>query len=104
AERIEGGLSADELRSLADTLKDKEPKLVAVLASVNGDKINFSAVCGAEAVKNGAHAGNILREAAKIAGGGGGGRPDSATAGGKDVSKLKEALGAVIGIASKQIK
>jgi len=104
ASKIEGELSADELRALADTLKGKEPALVAVLSAVSGGKISFSAVCGPEAVKRGAHAGNIVREVAKIAGGGGGGRPDSATAGGKDVSKLNAALGAVDGIVEKMIK
>ena len=52
-------------------------------------------LCGAEAVKKGAHAGKIIKEVAKIVGGGGGGRPDSATAGGKNPAKLEEALEAV---------
>ena len=57
-----------------------------------------------EAVKAGAHAGNILKQVAKIAGGGGGGRPDSATAGGKDPSKLEEALEAVNNIVASMLK
>ncbi|MCX7614796.1 MAG: alanine--tRNA ligase, partial [Clostridiales bacterium] len=104
AVKTEGELSADELRNLADMLKEKDAKLVAVLASVHDGKIQFAAVCGPEAVKKGAHAGNIIREVSKLAGGGGGGRPDSASAGGKDLSKLKDALDAVYIIAEKMIR
>ena len=53
------------------------------------------AVCGEEAVKQGANAGRIVRETAALIGGKGGGRPDSASAGGKDASKLDEALAQV---------
>ena len=69
--------------------------MVAVLSCVAGEKVSFLCVCGAEAVKKGAHAGKIVKEVAKICGGGGGGKPDSATAGGKDAAKLEEALEAV---------
>ena len=51
-----------------------------------------------EAVAGGAHAGNIIREVAKICGGGGGGKPDNAQAGGKDPSKIDEALSVVAGL------
>ncbi len=67
----------------------------SVLSAVNGDKVSLLCVCGAEAVKKGAHAGKIIKEVAKIVGGGGGGRPDSAMAGGKNPAKLEEALEAV---------
>ena len=77
------------------SIRDKAPNLVSVLAMAQDGKINFAAACGKEAVKKGAHAGNILKQVAKITGGGGGGRPDSATAGGRDLSKLEEALEAV---------
>jgi len=63
-----------------------------VLAVSEGGKLHFTAVCGAQAVKAGLHAGNIVRETAKAAGGGGGGRPDSASAGGGDPSRINEAL------------
>ena len=89
------GVSADALRLITDRVREDSPMAVVVLAGVSGGKISFAAACGAGAVKRGAHAGNILRAAAKIAGGGGGGRPDSATAGGKDISKLDEALASV---------
>ena len=83
------------LRTMGDDIKDKKDNMVAVLSAVNGDKVSLLCVCGAEAVKKGAHAGKIIKEVAKIVGGGGGGRPDSATAGGKNPAKLEEALEAV---------
>lgn len=85
-------INIDELRMSGDILKEKDENIVAVLASVNDDKITLIAVCGKQAVKNGAHAGKIVKEVSKIVGGGGGGRPDIAQAGGKDVSKLDVAL------------
>lgn len=93
----------DMLRTLSDSLREKAPNLVSVLAAVHEGKISFAAACGKEAVKKGAHAGNILKQTAKIAGGGGGGRPDSATAGGKDISKLEEALEAVNNIVENMV-
>ncbi|MDY3711909.1 MAG: DHHA1 domain-containing protein, partial [Agathobaculum sp.] len=93
----------DVLRTMGDDIKAKAPNMVAVLSSVNGEKISLLCVCGAEAVKKGAHAGKIIKEVAKIVGGGGGGRPDSATAGGKDPSKLEEALEAVNNIVDAQL-
>ncbi len=95
--------SMDTLRAMGDAIKDREPKMVAVLSTVQDGKINFLCVCGAEAVKLGAHAGKILKEVAKMCGGGGGGRPDNATAGGKDVSKLEAALEAVNNIVEAQL-
>ena len=59
--------------------------------------------CGKQAVKKGAHAGNLVRAVAKIAGGSGGGRPDSAMAGAKDLTKLDEALEAVSSIVNEMI-
>ena len=87
--------TADVLRTMGDSIKEKAPNMVAVLSAVNDGKINLLCVCGAEAVKKGAHAGKIIKEVAKMVGGGGGGRPDSATAGGKQPEKLEEALEAV---------
>ncbi len=82
----------DQARGLCDTVKDKYPDAVAVFAAVADGKLNFAVAAGAEAVKAGAHAGNILREVATICGGKGGGRPDSAMGGGKDIDKILEAL------------
>ena len=87
--------TADVLRTMGDGIKEKAPNMVAVLSSVNGEKVNLLCVCGPEAVKKGAHAGKIIKEVAKIVGGGGGGRPDRATARGKNPAKLEEALESV---------
>ena len=84
-----------DLFNVSRNIKGKKDNMVAVLSAVNGDKVSLLCVCGAEAVKKGAHAGKIIKEVAKIVGGGGGGRPDSATAGGKNPAKLEEALEAV---------
>ena len=82
----------DQVRGLCDTVKERYPDAVAVFAAVSDGKLNFAVAAGAEAVKAGAHAGNILREIAAICGGKGGGRPDSAMGGGRDIDKIPEAL------------
>ncbi len=94
-------MGVDAVRSLGDTIKDKEPNAVAVFAIHSGDKLNFIAVCGKDAVKNGAHAGNILREVSAVTGGRGGGRPDSAMSGGKEISKIPDALAIVKDLLNK---
>ncbi len=97
-------MPSDALRSAADTVKDKYPASVCVFATVANEKVSFVAGCGKEAVAKGAHAGMILKNISPICGGGGGGRPDNATSGGKDASKLSEALAAVKSILESQIK
>ena len=82
----------DQVRGLCDSVKDKYADAVAVFAAVSDGKLNFAVAAGPEAVKAGAHAGNILREVAAICGGKGGGRPDSAMGGGRDIDKIPEAL------------
>ena len=96
-----GDMGIDAVRSLGDTIKDKEPNAVAVFAIHSGEKLNFLSVCGKEAVKNGAHAGNILREVSAVTGGRGGGRPDSAMSGGREISKIQEALSIVADLLNK---
>ena len=85
-------LYPDAARTLCDTVKDTQPDMVAVFAVVSGDKLTFMTVCGAAAVKAGAHAGKLASAVAAVTGGKGGGRPDSAMAGGRDVAKIDEAL------------
>ncbi len=85
----------DEARAVCDSFKSKYPDGVIVLAAVFGGKLNFVAAAGGEAVKAGAHAGNILKEISVICDGKGGGRPDSAMSGGKDISKIDLALSRV---------
>ena len=96
----------DALRTMCDTIKANMPDAVAVLAGMQESKgtVTFAACCGSEAVKKGAHAGNLVREVAKIAGGSGGGRPDSAMAGGKDLTKVDTALLQVDDILQAQLK
>lgn len=89
------GTTPDALRSMGDDLKAKSDNVVAVIAGVNGEKANLVAVCGKNAIAKGVKAGDLVREIAKLAGGGGGGRPDSAMAGAKDLSKLDSAVAAV---------
>jgi alanyl-tRNA synthetase len=88
-------VSADALRKIGDFLRDKEENVVAVLSSVSGEKLTFLAVCGKAAVKSGIKAGDIIKHVTKLCGGSGGGKPDSAMGGGKDLSKLEEALSSV---------
>lgn len=100
------GANAGELRAMGDEAKAKSDKIVAVFAGINREKgtVNFAACCGAQAVKMGAHAGKLVKAIAAIAGGSGGGKPDSAMAGGKDVSKVSEALDAAEGILKSMIE
>ena len=88
-------LDAGDLRKLGDFLRDKEPKIVGVLASVKDGKVTLLAVCGKEAVASGIKAGDIIKAIAPICGGKGGGKPDSAMGGGTEVSKVDDALAAV---------
>lgn len=98
------GTTPDALRSMGDDVKTKGDNVVAVLAGVNGDKANFVAVCGKVAIAKGVKAGDLVKEVAKIANGGGGGRPDSAMAGAKDITKIDEALSKAEEIVKSLIK
>ncbi len=93
--KMDNGLDMNALRTAGDSLKQKLECGVIVLASSEGEKVNIIAMATKDAVSKGAHAGNIIREVAKVTGGGGGGKPDSAQAGGKDPSKIDEALSIV---------
>ncbi len=95
AHRLDDGLDMNALRNAGDNLKQKLDCAVIVLASAANGKVNLISMATPEAIKLGAHAGNIIREVAKITGGGGGGKPDSAQAGGKDAEKISEALSLV---------
>ena len=86
---------AAALRSLGDVLRDKDKAVVALLASVNGDKISYLCVCGPEAVAAGIKAGDVIRHVTAITNGKGGGKPDSAMGGGSDLTKLDESLAAL---------
>ena len=98
------GIAADELRKMTDTVKAEDDMAVAVLGSINGEKLTFCAGVGKGAIAMGAHAGNIVRAVAQIAGGNGGGKPDSAMAGGKEIAKAQDAINAVCDIISRMVK
>ena len=88
-------VDAATLRQMGDFLKDKEPNVVAVLASTSDEKISFLAVCGKNAIAKGVKAGDLVKNVCTICGGKGGGKPDSAMGGGKDMLKLDDALASV---------
>ena len=94
---------AGRLRTMGDFLRDKDPKVVAVLAAVNEGKITFLAVCGKEAVKAGIKAGDIIKQVSAIAGGSGGGKPDSAMGGGKDPMMVDNDLAIVDNVVSMKL-
>lgn len=94
----------DKLRTTADMVRDKIASGVVVLGAVSGDKVNFVAMATKDAVAKKVHAGNIIKEVAKIAGGGGGGRPDMAQAGGKSIDKIDDALKTAALIIEQQVQ
>ena len=102
AAKVDG--NAQSARTLCDEIKANHPAAVAVIASVDAGKLNFAACAGADAVKRGVHAGKLVGAVAQITGGRGGGRPDSAMAGGADVSKVEEALAAARTILCDMLK
>jgi alanyl-tRNA synthetase len=85
------GISPASLRIMGDHIKFTAQDAIALLASVNEDKVSVLVVCGINALKEGAHAGKIVKEIAAMAGGSGGGRPDSAM-GGANPEMIDEAL------------
>ncbi len=98
------GADAGKLRQMGDVLRDKDASVVAVLAAENGEKVTFLAVCGKEAVKAGVKAGEIVKHVCTVCGGSGGGKPDSAMGGGKDATKMDEALNSVNAFVASKVK
>ncbi len=101
-----GEADAGAIRSMLDSAKDKGDNIVVIFAGRQAERgtCSFGCYCGKEAISSGAHAGNIVREVAKVTGGAGGGKPDSAMAGGKDITKIGDALSAAEGILKNFIK
>ena len=98
------GVSIDAARNVCDNLKTSDASAVVLMAVIGDGRLNFVAGCGKDALKAGAHAGNLVKQVAAICNGGGGGRPDNATAGGKDLSKVDEALSAAPAIVAAMQK
>ncbi|NMA54674.1 MAG: alanine--tRNA ligase [Firmicutes bacterium] len=94
----------DELRLAVDYLKDHLLSAVVILGFRNRDRVNFLVYVSQDLVSHGLHAGKIIKKAAAIAGGGGGGRPELAQAGGKEPSKLNEALAAAASMAEAKLQ
>ncbi len=107
--RAPSGLDANTLRDVIEKLADKlsasgAGDFVLTLASEADGKVVWAVKAGKSAVAKGAHAGNLIRELAKITGGGGGGKPDFAQAGGKDSAKIDEALAMAKDVLAAQLK
>ena len=96
--------ASDSLRTLGDQVKADAPDVVAVFAASNEGKSSVLAVCGADAVKAGAHAGKLIKEITAQLGGKGGGRPDSAMGGVADLSKAEEVLSGVPALLEGMVK
>ncbi len=100
--KLEEG-DAKEASLVADRLADSKPNRVVLVGLAADGKVTFVAKVGTDALARGVHAGNLVRDVAKIAGGGGGGRPDFATAGGKDLAKVDTALAAAPALVESQV-
>ncbi len=85
-------MDAEGLRNIGDRIRSKIQNGVVILASSKDEKVTLVAMATKSAVEKGINSGSLVKEAAIVTGGGGGGRPDVAQAGGKDVSKIDEAL------------
>ena len=95
---------ANKLRQMGDMLRDKDATVAAVLATVNGEKVTFLAVCGKEAIAKGIKAGDLVKQVCTACGGSGGGKPDSAMGGGKDATKVDNALALVDDFVASKVK
>jgi alanyl-tRNA synthetase len=98
------GVDQKIVASAIDDAVNAKKNLVVVAAVTNDGKITFIGKAGPDALSKGAHAGNLVKEVAKIAGGGGGGKPDFATAGGKQMEKVDDALAAAEGVLLTLVK
>ncbi|NLJ31432.1 MAG: alanine--tRNA ligase, partial [Clostridiales bacterium] len=98
------GTEPAALRAMCDKVRDHAPNMVAVLAGVTNGRANIAACVAKDALKMGVNAGQIVRRVAQLAGGNGGGRPDSAMAGAKDLTKLEPALAEAEKIVANMIK
>ena len=86
------GAAPDQLLSAVDSLKAKAGSYGIMVASAENGKVSFVAAVSDDLIAKGLKAGDWIKATATVAGGGGGGRPQMAQAGGKDPSKLKDAL------------
>ncbi|TAN37270.1 MAG: hypothetical protein EPN23_06060 [Verrucomicrobia bacterium] len=99
-----GELDADALRGLHDGIREKRPDDLIVLGGAADGKVSFIASAPEALCKRGVHCGKLIGAVAKIAGGGGGGKPDKAQAGGKDPTKVAEAIAKVAELLAPMVK
>ena len=97
------GVDMNGLRELGDQLKEKIGEGIVVIASNVDGKVNLMATATDAAMKAGAHAGNLIKEIAKLVGGGGGGRPNMAQAGGKNPAGIDDAVAKAKEVAAAQL-
>jgi alanyl-tRNA synthetase len=93
----------DAMREMGDLLREKLGSAVIILGAVTGERPSFLAMVSKDLTSK-VRAGDLIKQVAAIAGGGGGGRPDMAQAGGKDVSKLDDALSIGKKLASEALR
>ena len=98
------GVDMNGLRELGDQLKEKLGEGVIVIASAADGKVNLMATATEGVLKQGVHAGNLIKGIAGLVGGGGGGRPNMAQAGGKNPEGIEAALAKVPELVSQQVK
>ena len=98
------GTTADALRLMADKVRERAPKMVAVLVGTGGEKATLVTSCGPEAVKAGVHAGKLMKQITALCSGSGGGRPESAMGGASDVFKVDEAIAQVPEMIRKMVE
>ena len=98
------GVDMNGLRELGDQLKEKLGEGVIVIASAADGKVNLMATATEGVLKQGVHAGNLIKGIAGLVGGGGGGRPNMAQAGGKNPEGIEAALAKVLELVSQQVK
>ncbi len=96
-------VDVNAMRNLSDDLKAKIVSGVVIIASDQGDKVSLIVSATDDAVKAGAHAGKIIKDAARLVGGGGGGRPNMAQAGGKNAAGIPDALTKAVDLAKEQL-
>jgi alanyl-tRNA synthetase len=99
-----GEMDADTLRGLHDAIREKRPNDLIVLGSSTEGKASFITSASEALVKQGVHCGKLIGAVAKVAGGGGGGKPDRAQAGGKDITKITEAIAKVAEFLTPMVK
>jgi len=92
------------MRDLGDDTKNKLGEAFIVFACEANGKVNLIAMATDEAMKKGAHAGNLIKEVAAVVGGGGGGRPNMAQAGGKNPAAIPDALAKAIEVMKQQLQ